>query len=81
MEKKAKDARLIVIENDHEKFVELSRKYGDQCEVYEMSAAHIDRVLDPAMADVIISTLPLGSISHPGVGHILEAAQGVLKKG
>lgn len=80
LEKKAKDARFIVIENDHEKFLELSWKYGEQCEVYEMSAAHIDTILDSGMADVIISTLPLGSISHPGVGHILEAAQWVLKK-
>lgn len=71
----------MVIENDHNKFLELSRKFSDQCEVYEMSAAHIDNVLDKNSVDVIISTLPLGSISHPGVGHILSAAEQVLKKG
>lgn len=49
--------------------------------MYEMSAAHIDNVLDKNSVDVIISTLPLGSISHPGVGHILSAAEQVLKKG
>jgi len=81
LSEKPKNSRLVVIENDHNKFLELSRKFWDQCEVYEMSAAHIDNVLEKNSVDVIISTLPLGSISHPGVGHILSAAEQVLKKG
>ncbi|NRH20468.1 methyltransferase [Candidatus Gracilibacteria bacterium] len=81
LEKKSKNTRLIVIENDHNKFLELSQKYGEQCEIHEISAAHIDSIVDKNSVDVIISTLPLGSISHPGVGHILAAAEGILKKG
>ena len=40
LEKKSPQTKLIVIENDHEKFLMLSEKYGHLCEVHEMSAAH-----------------------------------------
>ncbi len=77
---KSKNTEFIVIENDREKFLELSRKYGHLCKVYEMSAAHIDTIIDPETIDIVISTLPLGSISHPWVGHILSAAHLALRK-
>lgn len=77
--KKRKDTRLIVVENDHDRFVELSLKYWEMCEIYEMSATLIGSIIEPETVDIIISTLPLGSISPLWVDHILSAAVGVLK--
>lgn len=79
LEKKSPQTKLIVIENDHEKFLMLSEKYGHLCEVHEMSAAHLETIIGNNSVDIIISTLPLGSISSPGVDHILLASQSVLK--
>lgn len=77
--KKWKNTRLIVIENNHDRFVELSLKYWDMCEVHEMSATLIGSIIDPETVDIVISTLPLGSISPLWVDHILSAAANVLK--
>ena len=57
------NTRFITIENDAEKYQLLCKKYGSQCEIHEMSAAHIDTIVQPESVDIIISTLPLGSIS------------------
>jgi phospholipid N-methyltransferase len=57
------DARLITIEMDESKAEILRTKFSTQCEVYAMSAAHIDQIVGHDAVDVIISTLPLGSIS------------------
>ncbi len=78
--KKWANTRLIVVENDHNRFVELSQKYWDKCEIYEMSATLVGSIIETESIDIIISTLPLGSISALWVEHILTAAAGVLKK-
>ncbi len=49
----------MVIENDHDSYKILEKKYGHLCEVYEMSAAHIDTIVGKECVDIIISTLPL----------------------
>ena len=81
LSEKSPDTRFIVIENDHESFLRLQEKFGDSCEIYEMSAAHLRTILEDNSVDVVISTLPLGSISQEGVLHILQSAQSVLKVG
>lgn len=78
---KSKDSRFVTVENDHDAFVKLTKKYGDTCEILEISAAHIDQIIEPGTVDIIISTLPLGSISDEGVNHILKAAHTCLKPG
>lgn len=60
---KSPTARLIVIENDPERVIELRNKYGQYCDIHAISAAHIGEFISPGSADLIISTLPLGSIS------------------
>ncbi|MBX9808935.1 hypothetical protein K2X92_00915, partial [Candidatus Gracilibacteria bacterium] len=60
---KLPETRFIVIENDHESFLKLQEKFGDACEIYEMSAAHLDNILGKNTVDLVMSTLPLGSIS------------------
>lgn len=47
--------------------------------IYSHSAVDIETIFLPESIDVVISTLPLGSISHPWVGHILEATRNILK--
>jgi phospholipid N-methyltransferase len=79
LSKKSPQTKLIVIENDHERFLILESKYGNLCEIHEMSAAHLNTIIEKNSVDIIISTLPLGSISHPWVGHILSAASSILK--
>ena len=64
LEKKP-ETRLIVIENNHESYLRLCEKFGDSCEIYELSAAHLENILPVNSVDLVISTLPLGSISHP----------------
>ncbi len=78
---KSPDTKLIIIEMDSRKVEILRREFSTQCEIYEMSAAHIDQIVGHDAIDVIISTLPLGSISPEGVDHILHAAQSVLRSG
>ena len=78
LKRKSQDTRLVVIENDHQRFLTLQSKYGHLCEIHEMSAAHINTILENESVDIIISTLPLGSISHPGVDHILMASKSAL---
>lgn len=80
LKKKSKQTRLIVIENDHARFLILKWKYGELCEIHEMSAAHLESILDKNSVDIVISTLPLGSISHPWVEHILSATNSILKQ-
>ena len=60
---KSQNTKLIVIENDPDSVAELRRKYGSDCEIHAISAAHIGEFVVPGSADIIISTLPLGSIS------------------
>ncbi len=78
---KSKNTKLIVVEDDPERVVELKRKYGQYCEVHEVSAAHINEIVDLNSIDIIISTLPLGSISDEWVDHILRSSQSVLVTG
>lgn len=80
LQKKSTGTRLIIIENDHERYLTLQSKYGNLCEVHEISAAHLDTILKKNSVDIVISTLPLGSISHPWVGHILSAVELILKQ-
>lgn len=73
--------RLILIENNHESFLYLQSEFGQFAEVYEMSAAHLHSLLELNSVDIVISTLPLWSISHPGVAHILDSIRQVLRSG
>ncbi len=77
---KSKNTKLIVVENDPERVVELRRKYGQYCEVHEVSAAHINEIVDLNSIDIVISTLPLGSISDEWVDHILGSVHAILRQ-
>ena len=79
--RKSPHTRLIVIENDLLRVAELQRKYGTKCEIYDMSAAHITDIVDAGSVDVVVSTLPLGSISDEWVDHILRSAHASLRVG
>jgi phospholipid N-methyltransferase len=48
---------------DEAKVEMLKTEFSTQCEIYAMSAAHVDQVVGHGEVDVVISTLPLGSIS------------------
>ena len=78
---KSSDTRFLTVENDHQSFLALKEKYGTQCEIHEMSAAHIDTILPNESVDIVISTLPLWSISPEWVDHILRAIHACLKPG
>lgn len=77
---KSKNTKLIVVENDPVRVVELRRKYGPYCEVHEVSAAHINEIVGLNSIDIVISTLPLGSISDEWVDHILDSVHSVLRQ-
>jgi phospholipid N-methyltransferase len=72
------DARLIVLEMDPKKGKILQEEFSSQCEVHTMSAAHLDQIIGHGEVDVVISTLPLGSISLEGVHAILQSIQSAL---
>ncbi|MBC7498522.1 hypothetical protein H7170_02650 [Candidatus Gracilibacteria bacterium] len=78
---KSPNTKLIVIENNAKCIIELRRKYGQYCDIHEISAAHIGQILPLGSVDIIISTLPLGSISPEGVDHILRATEVSLRTG
>ena len=73
--------RFISIENDPERSKLLQKEFKEWCELHEMSAAHIDNIVAEWSADIVISTLPLGSISDEGVESILKAIKKILKPG
>ncbi len=77
--KKWPNTRLVSIENHHESYMMLQDTYGKQCETHEISAAHLDKILEPNSVDIIISTLPLWSISPEWVDAILKSAHRCLK--
>ncbi len=76
-------ATLHVFENDENQVAILKDRFAEhpQIHIYSDSAAHIDKYFSPGSVDVVISTLPLGSILKEGVHHILQSAQTVLKSG
>ena len=63
IEYKSPGTRLIIVENDTKCIMTLRRKYGQYCDIHEISAAHIGQILPVGSVDIVISTLPLGSIS------------------
>jgi len=80
LKQKSQTTRLIVIENDHNSYIKLQEQYGKLCEIHEISAAHIGTIIERESVDIVISTLPLGSISHPWVWHILSAVELILQQ-
>jgi phosphatidylethanolamine/phosphatidyl-N-methylethanolamine N-methyltransferase len=74
-------AMLHVFENDDSQVEVLKNRFKKypQVIIHSESAAHIDKYFSPGSVDIIISTLPLGSISPEWVQHILKASANVLK--
>lgn len=81
LKQKSEHTKLISIENNHDAYTQLSQKYGKLCELHEISAAHIAEIIAPNSVDIIISTLPLWSISQEWVDAILKSALSCLKPG
>lgn len=76
-------ARLDIFEIDPSQLMVLRSLFADDTRVtiHETSAAHIDTIFASWSIDSVISTLPLGSISHPWVDHILRSVFAILKPG
>lgn len=76
------DANIASFEIEDDAFLSLETRYG-WCQwltLYHESATEVEKHFSPNSVDIIISTLPLGSISYEWVEHILMSAQKVLKK-
>ena len=76
---KSPETKLIIVENDAKCIIQLRREYGQYCDIHEISAAHIGQILPVGSVDIVVSTLPLGSISPEWVDHILRAAEASLR--
>lgn len=81
IEGKSKDTRFIAIENNHSQVLKLNSLFPNECEIHELSAAHLDSIIETGGVDTIISTLPLGSISQDWVDSILRSIHRALTPG
>lgn len=76
---KSPGTKLIIVENDPKCILTLRREYWQYCDIHEISAAHIGQIIPVGSVDIVMSTLPLGSISLEWVDHILRAAEASLR--
>jgi phospholipid N-methyltransferase len=76
-----KNVKLDVFEIDEDQVEKLRTRFQwfQNVMIHHLSAAHIDTIVESGSIDVVISTLPLWSISIEGVDHILRTILGTLR--
>lgn len=81
LKKIPKEATLSLFEISEDSVSLLRKEFQDykNVSIYNKSAAHLDDIFPDGSVDIIISTLPLGSISHDWVESILISIKKALK--